>query len=229
MREQRRAPRARLVGPGLQSLVTYWAQRPRESLDYAQLGQQIQGTSGSVVVWLASLEARAWASLGNGAASRQAIARASELREQLVMDDLDRLGGMCYFSQPRQLYYASDAGAALPDHDDSGLRADTESLAAEAVTAYEQAAEEEKSFGDEAGSRTDLAVARARTGNLEGAREAIQPVLALPAAQRIHGVVSSVLNVHRAVTVLAPDAPVARDIQEEIENYCRTPAAALPR
>jgi hypothetical protein len=23
--------------------------------------------------------------------------------------------------------------------------------------------------------------------------------------------------------VLAPDAPVARDIQEEIENYCRTP------
>lgn len=214
---------------GLQSLVTYWAQRPRESLDYAQLGQQIQGTSGSVVVWLASLEARAWASLGNGAASRQAIARASELREQLVMDDLDRLGGMCYFSRPRQLYYASDAGAALPEHDDSGLRADTESLAAEAVAAYEQAAEEEKSFGDEAGSRTDLAVARARTGNLEGAREAIQPVLALPASQRIHGVVSSVLNVHRAVTVLAPDAPLAQDIQEEIENYCRTPAAALPR
>jgi hypothetical protein len=29
--------------------------------------------------------------------------------------------------------------------------------------------------------------------------------------------------------VLAPDAPVVRDIQEEIENYCRTPAAALPR
>jgi hypothetical protein len=67
------------------------------------------------------------------------------------------------------------------------------------------------------------------TLDLEGAREAIEPVLALPVAQRIHGVVSSVLNVHRAVTVLAPDAPVARDIQEEIENYCRTPAAALPR
>jgi hypothetical protein len=46
-------------------------------------------------VWLASLEARAWASLGNGSASRQAIARVSELREQFVMDDLDRLGGMC--------------------------------------------------------------------------------------------------------------------------------------
>lgn len=103
------------------------------------------------------------------------------------------------------------------------------SLAAEAVAAYEQAPENEKSFGDEAGSRTDLAIARARAGNLEGAREAIQPVLDLPVAQRIHGVVTSVLNVHRAVTVLAPDAPAARDIQEEIEDYCRTPAAALPR
>ena len=92
------------------------------------------------------------------------------------------------------------------------------SLAADAVAAYEQAPEEEKSFGDEAGSRTDLAVARARSGNLEGASEAIQPVLDLPVAQRIHGVVTSVLNVHRAVTTLAADAPLARDIQEEIEN-----------
>lgn len=214
---------------GLQSLITYWAQRPREALEYAQLGQQFHGTTGSVIVWLASLEARAWATLGNGAASREAIARASELRERLARDDLDRLGGMCYFSRPRQLYYASDAGAVLPEHDESGLRAETESLAADAVAAYEQAPEDEKSFADEAGSRTDLAVGRARAGNLEGAREALQPVLDLPVAQRIHGVVTSVLNVHRAITARAADAPVAQDIQEEIEDYCRTPAAALPR
>lgn len=99
----------------------------------------------------------------------------------------------------------------------------------DAVTAYEQAPDEEKSFGDEAGSRTDLAIARVRTGNLEGAREAVRPVLDLPVALRIHGVVTSVLDVHRAVTAQAADAPLARDIQEEIETYCRTPAAALPR
>ena len=29
---------------------------------------------------------------------------------------------MCYFSRPRELYYASDAGAAVPEHDESGLR-----------------------------------------------------------------------------------------------------------
>ena len=45
----------------------------------------------------------------------------------------------------------------------------------------------------------------------------------------IHGVVTSVLDIHRAVTAQAADAPLARDIQEEIETCCRTPAAALPR
>lgn len=214
---------------GLQSLITYWALRPREALEYAQTGQQLPGTTGSVTVWLASLEARAWARLGNGAASRQAIARASELREQLARNDLDEIGGMCYFSRPRELYYASDAGAALPEHDESGLREETEVFASDAIAAYVQAPDEEKSFGDEAGSRTDLAIARIRSGNLEGAREAIQPVLDLPVTLRINGVVTSVLDVHRAVTTRAADAPLARDIQEEIEAYCRTPAAALPR
>lgn len=214
---------------GLQSLITYWALRPREALEYAQIGQQLPGTTGSVTVWLASLEARAWARLGNGAASRQAIARASDLREQLARNDLDEVGGMCYFSRPRQLYYASDAGAALPECDESGLREETEAFASDAIAAYVQAPDEEKSFGDEAGSRTDLAIARIRSGNLEGAREAVQPVLDLPVTLRINGVVTSVLDVHRAVTTRAADAPLARDIQEEIEAYCRTPAAALPR
>jgi hypothetical protein len=97
-------------------------------------------------------------------------------------------------SSPRQLYTASDAGAALPEHDESGLREETEAFAAAAVAAYERAPEAEKSFGDEAGSRTDLAIARVRSGNLEGAREAVGPVLDLPVSLRDHGAVTSVLT-----------------------------------
>ena len=74
-----------------------------------------------------------------------------------------------------------------------------------------------------------LAVARVRAGDLDGGREAVQPVLNLPVAQRIYGVVSSVVNVHRAITATASDAPAGREIQEAIESYCRTPAAALSR
>jgi len=54
-------------------------------------------------------------------------------------------------------------------------------------------------------------------------------VLGLPVPQRIHGVVGSVVNVHRAIAAKPLDAQIAQEIQEEIEEYCRTPAAALPR
>ena len=91
------------------------------------------------------------------------------------------------------------------------------------------APQDERSFGDEAGSRTDLAIARVRANDFDGAREAMQPVFDLPVAQRIYGVIGSVVNVHRSITAIAADAPVAREMQEEIEDYCRTPAAALPR
>jgi hypothetical protein len=216
---------------GLQSLITYWADRPREALQYAQAGQAIDGIAGTVNIWLASLEARAWSALGNGRSSHQAIERAADLREQVVKDDLDDLGGMCYFSRARQLYYAADAGASSPESgaDDNEANGRTATYAADAITAYENAPADERSFGDEAGSRTDLAIARVRSGDLDGAREAIEPVLGLPVPQRIHGVVSSVINVHRAITLRSADAPLARAVQEEIEDYCRTPAAALPR
>jgi hypothetical protein len=216
---------------GLQSLITYWADRPREALEFAQAGQEIPGLTGTVNVWLASLEARAWSALGNGTASRDAIERAANLRENVVRDDLDDLGGMCYFSRPRQLYYAADAGASLAQGDklEERVNVQTAAYASEAIDAYASARPDERSFADEAGSRTDLAVARIRAHDLDGASEAIRPVLALPVSQRIHGIISSVVNVHRAITLESADTSLARDIQSEIEEYSRTPAAALPR
>jgi hypothetical protein len=216
---------------GLQSLISYWDSAPRDALNYAQLGTVIPGVQGTSGIWLASLEARAWSALGNGAASSEAIEKADDLREHLVSDDLDRLGGICSFSYPRQLYYAADASAVLSrlHPPSSDLAARGEQYAAEAVAAYENTSHDEISFSDESGARTDLAIARISKGNLEGAYEAMQPVLQLPVSQRIHGIVGSVINVHQAVTAAAPDSPIARDIQEEIEDYCRTPVAALPR
>jgi tetratricopeptide (TPR) repeat protein len=216
---------------GLQSLIAYWAGRPREALDYAQSAASGTSGHGSVRVWLAALEARAWAALGNEQESLRAIERAAQLRESIEGDDLDQLGGMCYFSGPRQLYYAADACASLPESVARMpvLRDRARGYATQAVTAYENASASEVSFGDEAGSRTDLAIAHIRAGEIDGAQDAIQPVLTLPAGQRINGVLRSLLNVHRAVTVSAVDAPVALDIQEAIEDYCRMPAPALPQ
>jgi hypothetical protein len=137
-------------------------------------------------------------------------------------DELDELGGMCKFSRTRQLYYTADALAWLPA--EAGQAQD---YATRAVMAYQDTDAPEWAFGDAAGSRCDLAVARIALGEIDGAREAIAPVLALPDEQRIRGIISSVQHVHTALR--RPELPPAgKDLQEEIELFSKTPLRTLP-
>jgi hypothetical protein len=208
---------------GLQALITYWDGRLNESVRYAQQGAQFaERSSSTAAVWLPVSEARAWAALGNVAATQRAIERAEEAWDNVHGDELDELGGICKFSRARQLYYTADALAWLPA--EAGQAQD---YATQAVTAYADATSPEWAFGDAAGSRCDLAVARIALGEIAGAREAIAPVLELPAEQRIRGIISSVQHVHTALR--RPELPPAgQELQEEIEVFAKTPLRALP-
>ncbi|TCO62707.1 hypothetical protein EV192_102846 [Actinocrispum wychmicini] len=123
----------------------------------------------------------------------------------------------------RQLYYAADALAWLPSE-----VAAAEDYAGQAVAAYRDPASPDWAFGDQAGSHSDLAVARIMAGELEGATEALSPVLDLPPAQRNNGIIRSVHHVHTALTRsgLASDS---RELQEHIEVFSRVPVASLPQ
>lgn len=208
---------------GLQSLITYWAGQHQEAAQYAALGSGAD-PAGTTAVWLASLHARASAALGDAAGARASIQRAEQAREGATRDDLDDFSGIMTFTEPRQLYYAADALAQLPDAPEAEQRAQA------AVTAYQRAAPEEWAFGDQAGAHTDLALARVRSGTLDGVDEALRPVLDLVPEQRIHGVVTSVRQVHSALRDPRwVNAPEARAVRGEIEAFAATPAAALPR
>jgi hypothetical protein len=214
---------------GLQSLIAYWAGWPNEALRFARLGRDPAArTSGTAKVWISSLEARAWALFGNGEEARSAIERADDVRDQVTPDDLDGFGGILTFARPRQLYYAADALAWLPEQ-----RRDAERRAIAAVEAYESSAECDRSFGDEAGARTDLAIARVRLGDTDGARDALGPVLELPVPHRINGIVASVQRVHGTLREAATSGSrQAADLQEEIEAFaatCTTSLAAAAR
>ena len=211
---------------GLQSLVAYWAGWPNEAVRYAQLGAgYAERVTGTVRVWLPALEARAWAVLGNADTALAAIERARAAREQVQPDVLDQLGGLLVFPLPKQLYYAADALVWLPQE-----RERAEREAEGAVAAYQSASPEEWAFSDEAGASADLALARARRGEVDGAREALGAVLDLPPEQRIHGVVASVLRVHAELRhPRYSGSPTARDVQQAIEAFCRTPVMALQR
>ncbi|MEU6966916.1 hypothetical protein AB0A71_04065 [Kitasatospora aureofaciens] len=210
----------------LQSLISYWAGRPAEAADYADLGQAAAGSvRGTTSVWLACLSARAHALLGDGEATRAAIQRAEDARANVEPDDLDGFGGIMTFPEPRQLYYVAEATVHLGE--DAALG---ESQSEAAVAAYRSASEEEWAFGDEAGAQSDLALARLARGEIEGAAEAVRPVLDLPIEQRNFGITSSAQRVHAALASGGRRATgVAADLREEIEAFTASPTSVLIR
>lgn len=202
---------------GLQALIAYWAGRFTDSVRYAHQGtKQAALSRGTAKIWLAASEARSLSALGKMAEAHVAVDRAIEARERAEPDELDELGGLCTFNLPRQLYYAADALAWGGKQKASY----TEQLAKEALNAYELAPAIDRAFGDESGTRCALAIARVLRDEPEGASEALAPVLALPTAQRIHGIVVSVANVRAALqSIDTSDNRAAKDLCNQIDAF----------
>lgn len=210
---------------GLQALISYWADRPHESIRYAQRGTQFAERAGnSSMAWLPASEARAWARLGNVERTEESIHRAVSAWGSVRNDDLDELGGIARFTESRQVYFAADALAWLPPSPNL-MR-----YASEAVQRYSDTSAADWSFGDAAGSRTSLAIAQIQAGNEDAAPETLASVLELPPEQRINGIVHSVQRVHRAMAS-GDHVPgiTGQDLQGEIESYSRVSLPTLPR
>jgi hypothetical protein len=210
---------------GLQALITYWSGRLEDSVRYARLGAEEAARSrGTAGIWLASSEARALAALHRLEDAHIALARATEARDRMQPDELDSLGGLCTFSHPRQLYYAADSLAWGGEAEAN----DTERRALEALDAYAGAADEDRAFGDESGTRSALAVARVLLRQIDGAAEALAPVLELPPPKRIHGIVTSVEHVRTALRAVEDPGRDAVELAGAIEGFT-SERLALPR
>ncbi|GGZ18690.1 hypothetical protein GCM10010387_09080 [Streptomyces inusitatus] len=210
---------------GLQSLISYWADRPEDAVHYARKGvSAAAGLRGSVTVWLAGLEARAAALLGDAETVLSANRRAEVLRERCRPDDLDALGGNFLFPQIRQAYYSVEASVLL-GHGDAGLVRRAE----EAALGFSDPDHPHWAFGDQAGVQSDLALARLYTGDLDGAVEAVQPVLDLPPGQRNAGIIGSVQRVRASLSQgSVREALTARELREEIAAFSSRPTLAMP-
>lgn len=218
------APNLTAWARGIQCLIAYWAGSYSDTINYAQIGASLPGVTGSVIVWLRSLEARAWAAIGDVQASERMIGLATDVRETLSLSELDRIGGFCYFPHARQLYYAAGANALIPEN-----HSRAEAFALNALEEFDTPAETKHAWSDILGTYTELSLARINASDLDGAAAAIAPVLELPISQRIHGMVVSVRRVHQAISSARFESPIARSLRAEIETYCRTPAISLPR
>ncbi|WP_412539639.1 hypothetical protein R8Z50_27895 [Longispora sp. K20-0274] len=209
---------------GLQSLISYWAGQPEHAARYAELGmvaaEQVTGTTRA---WTWCLAARAQAALGDTDTASALITTAEAIREQVTADDLDAYGGIMTFSRPRQLYYTAAALAQLPNKP-----ADTLRRAEASVDAYEHASPQEWAFGDQAGAHNALAVVRLSMGELDGAADALGPVLDMPVEQRIHGVVESARKVHATLCASSlRNATASRVLRQEIEAFTGVSARSI--
>lgn len=181
---------------GTQALIAEGSRRPKDAVKFARAGQQYATTVESRVR-LAALEARASARLGDADATSAALTRADCARDhgQDSTDELSELGGLLTFPVAKQLYYAGGAHSLLGQHEKA------KRAASAAIELYETGPAEDRSYGDEAMARVDVADARLAAGDLAGAGEALAPVFALPPAQRIRQLHDRLTRVSNALVI----------------------------
>ncbi|MGH3914427.1 MAG: hypothetical protein ACRDTC_13640 [Pseudonocardiaceae bacterium] len=204
---------------GLQANISYWSERWDDALRYAQLGADAAARSrGSAGVLLFSTEARALGALNRREEVQAAVARSADALDRVQPDDLDVLGGLCTFIRPGQLYYAAEAFS----WGDEPEAVQAERFALEALEAFPVVVPG-GSFRNEAVARCVLAVARVTQGTLDGAVEALSPVLGLPPTQRVHGIVTAVERVRTALSAIKNPGRDAVELAGAIEAFTAEP------
>ncbi|WP_432160816.1 hypothetical protein [Streptomyces sp. NRRL F-5630] len=222
--EQAEHPALLAAVDGLKSLFTYWAGRPDDAMFFARKGAAEHPTlRGSVSAWLPALEARAAALVGDAEAVHAANQRATSARADITPDELDNLGGILTFTEAKHAYYAAESRVLLGLSDSET----TEAVVA-AAHAYQHRGTEYWAYGDEAGTQCNVALVRLHADSLDGAADALRPVLDLPPAQRSKGIVVSAGRVATTLTNSAARTSVlARELREEIAQFT-TVRLALP-
>lgn len=205
---------------GMQSLIEYWSERPRQAARLAQ-GAQRFADSTTAKVRLFTIEARMWARLGNLEESNRCIRAAAEAHETTAADTLhDEIGGVFGFNDAKSHYYAGATYIHLGQAD-LALNATRQ-----AIDLYTSGPADQRSYGAESLARIDSAMAHLLKGSLDGAIDALQPVLALPVDKRIAQLNERLTGVrHRIAYPAFRDAQEAHDLDERIEEFCTTPAA----
>lgn len=186
-RSRDRATAAWLLG--LRSLNLFFRERYHDAIEAARTALAICGRSSRPIgMWLAALEARAAAGVGDPDAVVAALSRLDQFSDLTSESELDSLGGLVAFPDEKRSYYLAEAAVIVWQAPLSAHLA-----AAEALGAY--AARPNESFSDLAGARATRALAYAKSGDLDAVALTIAPVLQLPDALRINGVVRSVARV----------------------------------
>ncbi|MGY2008989.1 XRE family transcriptional regulator [Nocardia gipuzkoensis] len=205
---------------GMHALIEYWSRRPRRAVQLAQSGQEY-AESATAHVRLLNIEARIWSALGSAADTDRCVRAADDAREIAATDALhDEVGGVFGFNTAKANYYAGATYIHL------GQAEPALTATQRAIELYSNGPSAQRSYGAEALARVDCAAAHLINGSLDGAAEALQPVLGLDEDKRIAQLEERLTGVRRRIAAPAfRDAIEARRLDERIEEFCGSTAA----
>jgi hypothetical protein len=200
------------------SYVAFWRGRTMESRDLAASGLEYL-TQGPVGADLYLKYARAAARLGDADAARQAVTNAHNAREHEYSDDLLDIGGEFAISLATHHGFA---GAALAEIEGGEPQAADELERAIGLYNAGPGPGEEHWFGGKPLAGIDLAAIRLRSGALDAAVAALEPVLTLLPAQRITALVTRLTLVRTELAASVFQGSMqARALDERIEEFGR--------
>ncbi|MFF8610760.1 helix-turn-helix domain-containing protein [Streptomyces sp. NPDC015346] len=170
---------------GTKSLISRFQGDYGRALEYIQDGYQwVGGGHGTGEARLRCGEAQCLANLGDSRAANRALDGAELARERIRRED--SIEGLFGFSRAKQSYYAGSSLIWLDGGHDAE-RAVREASAA--IALWQAGPDAERSLDDERLAHIYLATARVQLDDVEGAADAIRPVLSLPLEEQISWIV----------------------------------------
>ena len=205
------------------SYVMYWRGWYSESRDLAADGLRY-ASQGLVGANLHLEHARALARLGDPDAARREVGRAHAARETDHSDGLFEIGGEEFaLSRAATCSLAGGALAEVGDGREAAGELET------AISLYDAGPGpgEQHGVAGKALAGVDLAVVRVRSGALDGAAVALEPVLILPPAQRVSTLTARLARVRNEIAApVFRGSPQARDLGDQIEEFGREAVTA---
>ncbi|MCX9192663.1 hypothetical protein C3Y87_14820 [Carbonactinospora thermoautotrophica] len=197
------------------SKTAFWAGRYHEAIRFAQRGQEYAPTD-TAAVMLACQEADAWAELGDAQAAKDALERVQRARDQV--NSPDHIGGLFSCGPARQANYAAGVLLRMGEPDAAIREADR------ALAQFRSG--EQRAYGTEAQTHISRAAGylMTRQPDPEGSAEALAPLLALPAEQRLDTIVKRLQQVNR----LLAHARLKGGAQQRASSKSRSRPSAPP-
>lgn len=170
------------------SKTAFWDHRLSEAIDLARAGQRFAGTT-SVTVLLAAQEADAAAAMARPDDARTALASAADHRDRVSSSDA--VGGLLSCGPARLSNYAAAVWLRIDRADDAIRDADA------ALDLYRTG--DQRAYGTEMQLHVTRALGHLHNGAIDGAAEALGPVLTAPPEHRLATVAGRLADVSAAL------------------------------